>query len=94
MLLSRQQNAGQNHDIKITNRSFENLAHFIYLGMTVRNQNFIQEELMGRLDLVMFRCHSVQNFSSSRLLSRNIRIRIYKAKFLPVVLCMGVKLGL
>jgi hypothetical protein len=29
MLLSRQQNAGQNHDIKMANRSFENLAQFI-----------------------------------------------------------------
>jgi hypothetical protein len=26
MLLSRHQNAGQNHDIKIANRSFENVA--------------------------------------------------------------------
>jgi hypothetical protein len=28
MLLSRHQNAGRNHDIKIGNRSFENIAHF------------------------------------------------------------------
>jgi hypothetical protein len=28
MLLSRPQNAGQNHDIKIANRSFENVAQF------------------------------------------------------------------
>jgi hypothetical protein len=45
MLLSRHQNAGQNHDIKIANRSFENLAQFKYLGMTVTNQNFIQEKM-------------------------------------------------
>jgi hypothetical protein len=35
MLLSRHQNAGQNHKIKIANRSFENVAKFKYLGMTV-----------------------------------------------------------
>jgi hypothetical protein len=29
-LLSRHQNAGQNHDIKIDNRSFENVAQFKY----------------------------------------------------------------
>jgi hypothetical protein len=39
MLLSHYQKDGQNHDIKIANRSFENVAEFIYLGMTVTNQN-------------------------------------------------------
>jgi biotin operon repressor len=28
MLLSRHKNAGKNHDIKIANRSFENVAQF------------------------------------------------------------------
>jgi hypothetical protein len=41
MLLSRQQNVGQNRDIKIANRSFENVSQFKYLGMTVTNQNLI-----------------------------------------------------
>jgi hypothetical protein len=41
MLLSRHQNVGQNWDIKITKRSFENVSQFIYLGMTVTNQNLI-----------------------------------------------------
>jgi hypothetical protein len=44
MLLSRHQNAGQNYDIKIGNRYFENVAQLRYLGMTVTNQNLIQEE--------------------------------------------------
>jgi hypothetical protein len=39
--LSYHQNAGQNHDIKIGNRSFENGARFKYLGTTVTNQNLI-----------------------------------------------------
>jgi hypothetical protein len=45
MLLSRHRNAGQNRDIKIANRSFENVSQFKYLGMTVTNQNLIQEEI-------------------------------------------------
>jgi hypothetical protein len=43
MLLSHHQNAGQNHDIKMANRSFENVAQFIYLGMTVTEQNYIDQ---------------------------------------------------
>jgi len=38
-------------------------------------------------------CHSVQNVLSFSLLSRNIQIKIYRTVILPVVLCMGVKLG-
>jgi hypothetical protein len=45
MLMTRHQNAGQNHNIKIANRSFENMAQFKYLGTTVTNQNLIQEEI-------------------------------------------------
>jgi hypothetical protein len=45
MLLSRNQNVGQNRDIKIANRSFENVSQFKYLGTTVTNPNLIQEEI-------------------------------------------------
>jgi hypothetical protein len=44
MLLTHQ-NADQNRDIKIGNRSFENVSQFKYLGTTVTNQNLIQEEI-------------------------------------------------
>jgi hypothetical protein len=44
MLLSCHQNAGQNHDIKITNRSFENVEQFECLGMAVTNQSLIHKE--------------------------------------------------
>jgi hypothetical protein len=44
-LLSHHQDAKQNYDIKIGNKSFGNVAQFKYLGTTVANQNLIQEEI-------------------------------------------------
>jgi len=43
MVLSRDQNAGQSHDIKIDNSSLERMEHFRYLGTNLTNQNSIQE---------------------------------------------------
>jgi hypothetical protein len=82
----RHQNAGQNHDRKIGNRCFENVAQFRYLGTTITNQNLIQEEIKRRLNCGNVCYHSVQNLLSSRLLSKNIKIRIYKTIILSVVL--------
>jgi hypothetical protein len=45
MLLSRHQNVGQKHDIKIADRSFENVAQLKYLRSTVTNQNLNQKEI-------------------------------------------------
>jgi hypothetical protein len=45
IFLSRQQNVGQNRDIKIANGFFENVAKFKYLGTSVTNQNLNQEEI-------------------------------------------------
>jgi hypothetical protein len=50
MLLSHQQNVGQNRFIKIANRSFENVSQFKYLGTIVTNQNLIHEQIRRRLN--------------------------------------------
>jgi hypothetical protein len=86
MLLSRHQNVGQNRDIKIANKSFENVSQFKYLGTTVTNQNLIQEGIKRRLASGNACYHSVQTLLSSRLLSKNLKIRVYKTTILPVVL--------
>jgi hypothetical protein len=85
MLLSRHQNAGQNCDIKIANGSFENVSQFKYLGTTVTNQNLILEEIKRRLNSGNACYYSVQDILSSRLLSKNVKIRIYKTIILPEV---------
>jgi hypothetical protein len=70
MLLSCQQNVDQNRDIKIANRSIEDVSQFKYLWATVTNQNFIQEEIKRRLNSGNACYHSVQNLLSFRLLSK------------------------
>jgi hypothetical protein len=72
--------------MKMANRSFENVSQFKYLRTTVTNQNFIQEEIKRRLNSGNSCYHSVQNLLSSQLLSKNLKIRIYKIIILPVVL--------
>jgi hypothetical protein len=72
MFLSRHQNAGQNRDLKIRNRSFENVSKSKYLGTRVTNQNFIQEKINRGLFSGNACYHSVQNLLSSRLLSKNV----------------------
>jgi hypothetical protein len=76
MLLSRHQNAGLNHDIKIAYRSFENVSQFRYLGTTVTNQDLIQEVVKRRLNSGNACYHSVQILLSSHLLSKNAKILI------------------
>jgi hypothetical protein len=86
MLLTRYQNVSQNRDIKIANRTFENVSQFKYLGTIVTNRNLFQEEIKRRLNSDNACYHSVQHLLSSRLLSKNTKIRIYKTIILPVVL--------
>jgi hypothetical protein len=81
MLLFRPQNIVQNRDIKVANRSLENMTQFKYLGTTVTNQNFIQEEIKRRLTSGNACYHSVQKLLSSRLQYKNLKIRIYKTNF-------------
>jgi hypothetical protein len=76
MLLPRDQNAGQNQDLNIRNRSFENKSQFKYLGTTVTNQNLIQDDIKRRLNSGNAGYHSVQNVLSSRLLAKNVKVRI------------------
>jgi hypothetical protein len=86
MLLSRHQNVGKNHDIKIANRSFENVAQFRHLGTIVTNQNLIQMEIKRRLYSGNACCQRFQNLLSSLTLTKIIKIRIYRTIILPVVL--------
>jgi hypothetical protein len=86
MAMSRDQNTGRSHQKKIYNSSFERVEQFKYLGKTLTNQNSIQEEIKSRLRPGNACCQSEQTLLSSCLLSKNLKIKIYRIIILPVVL--------
>jgi hypothetical protein len=82
--MSRDQNAGLGHSAKIDNSSIERVKEFKYLGKMLTDQNSVQEEIKSRLKLGNACYHWVQNLLSSRLLSKNLKIKIYRTIILPV----------
>ena len=72
--------------MRINNSTFERVEEFKCLGTTLTNQNSIAEEIKSRLRSVNTCYHLVQNLLSSKLLSKNLKIKIYRTVILPVVL--------
>jgi hypothetical protein len=85
-ITSHHQNSRQNHDVNVSNRSFENVAQLKSFGTTVRTQNFIREENERRLNSGNNTSSKlIQKILSSILLYRNVTIRLYKPTVLPLV---------
>jgi hypothetical protein len=61
MVMSQDQNAGQNGYIQIGNESFEIVEQFKYLGTIQMNQNSIHAVIKSRLKSGNACYHSVQN---------------------------------
>jgi len=59
------------------------VEEFKYLGTTITKQNSIQEEIKSRLKSGNVCCHSVQNLLSSSVISKNLKIQIYRSIILP-----------
>ena len=79
MTVFRDQNAGRIHSMKMDNSPFESAEEFKY-------QNSIQEDIKSMLKLGNACYYSVQNLLSSSLLSKTLKIKIYRTIILPVVL--------
>ena len=60
--------------------------YYYYYGSLLTNQNYIQEEIKCRLKAGNSCYYSIQSLLSSRLISKNLKIKIYKTIILPVVL--------
>jgi hypothetical protein len=74
--------------------SFEDVVNFEYLGTTLTDQNCMQEEIKSRLNSGNACYHSGQSLLYSRLLSRNLKVKVNKTIILPVVLCRREMLSL
>jgi len=75
MVMSREENAGRIHSVRIDNSTFDRVEELKYLGTNLTNQNSIAEEIESRLKSGNACYHSVQNLLSSGLLSKNLKSR-------------------
>ena len=90
MVMSRDHNAGRNHNIKTDICSFERVEEFKYLGTTLTKQDSIQEEIKSRSKSGSACYHSVKNLLSLNFLSKYLKIKIDRTIILPVF-CLGGK---
>ena len=67
-------------------RVFVVTSIFLHSRQLLRNQNCIEEEIKSRLKSGNACYHSVQNILPSSLLSKNLKIKIYRTVILCVVL--------
>jgi hypothetical protein len=86
MVMSRERNATRNHSVRIDNSTFERVEEFKYMGTNLTNQNSIQEEIKSSFRSGNACYYLVQSLLSSRLLSQNLKTKIYRTIILPVVL--------
>jgi hypothetical protein len=76
MVISRDQDEGRSHSMKMDNISFERVEELKYLGRTLTYQNSIQGEFKSRLKAGNACYRSVQNLLFFYLLSKNTKIKI------------------
>jgi hypothetical protein len=82
MVMSCEDNDGQNHNTKTGNKSSKMVEEFKYLGTTLTDQNCIHEEIKSRL-----KSGNASLIRSSSLLSKNVKVKMYRVVILPVILC-------
>jgi hypothetical protein len=82
MVMFQDQQAGQNHNIKTGNKSFQWVEQFRYLGKPLKNQNSIHEKIKSRVKSGNACYHLVQNLLSCLLL-KNRKMKICRNVILP-----------
>jgi hypothetical protein len=65
------------------------VENFKYLGTLQTNENWVPEEIKGILNCGSAYYYSIQNLLSSRLLLKDVKIKMYKIIIFPVF-CIGM----
>jgi hypothetical protein len=86
MIMSRHPNSGQKQNTSTANKLFQKVAKFKYLGTILTNQNDIHDEIKSRLNSGNGCYYSVQHILSSRLIPKNLKIKIHRTVILSLVL--------
>jgi len=76
--MSHVQGARKNHNKIIVSGSFGSVPHFRYLITTLKHRYCVLKEIKWKLNSENSCYHSVQNFLSYRLKSRNMKIKIWR----------------
>jgi hypothetical protein len=86
MITSRNAEEEGNRNITINNMTIEKVNKFKYLGAYITSRNEVAEEIKSRLVSGNACFFSVQKLLASRLISRKLKLKLYRTVILPVIL--------
>ena len=84
IIMSRDQNAGGNHNINNETSSFERVEIFKYLGTNLKKSKFYSRRNQKQIEFRECLLSFGADFSSSDFLSKNIKFKIHRTIILPV----------
>ena len=84
IIMSRDQNAGRNHNINNETSSFERVEIFKYLGTNLKKSKFYSRRNQKQIEFRECLLSFGADFSSSDFLSKNIMVKIHRTIILPV----------
>jgi len=85
MMMSCQQDTGQNNKIKTANKLVENVARLKYLGNALTNQNYVDKEIKSTLNEEIPACYHLALNILSSLLPKNLEFKTYRT-----IICLDV----
>jgi hypothetical protein len=73
------------HELKIGEYNFEGISRFTYLGSVLTENNSIIAEINGRIKKGNATYYKNRKLLTSKLLTRNIKLRLYLTLIRPIV---------